>query len=147
VSKITFEKVVQAAGAVVFDAINQHGPDVTYQSMYPQHEGQSTGCFYGSESHRESAPNPLDYYKGEPKGEPACIVGRILHRLGLSEFVEEATDAQAIVRYSIPHNRWSTDSARDRAESFLQELQRHQDSGEAWAKCLAHGIATHLYGV
>ena len=79
-------------------------------------------------------------YKHGPE-EPGCLIGHVLHELGLLDYTEEGYAADTVLR--IINKEQQTYFFTEEATDIACEVQRIQDSGQTWgsAATAADGMA------
>lgn len=83
-------------------------------------------------------------YDGDPcmyvkDGEPSCLVGQVLHELGVPIERLEACDNSAFPGIlSLIRAGWFT--ATPRQHELLGAVQNFQDAGDPWGQCLGQAL-------
>ena len=117
---VTRDRVVEVTKQVVAE----HGMEHVYEKpMVNRLGGEMAMCLYVH------------------NGRPSCLVGHVLHRLGvpldvLAQGDDQSQDASSMC-YEVLYN---TDFADEMIASFLSTVQATQDAGYTWGYALESGL-------
>ena len=118
--------------AAVEKIVGEVGHEYTYQRPVTSH----VACRYW----HPSAPNLNAATVEEIEaGAPGCIVGRVLHEVGMAPLAINSLDGRGAI--GTCHSRIEEHGLRltPAAAQFLQQVQFKQDSGNTWAEAVAYG--------
>jgi hypothetical protein len=114
---LTFDRAL----ALLREVIAEKGEDYVYPQFEPEAAGDLGAvmeCFYV----RDDAPS--------------CIVGRVLHRAGVT--LDELRAVEGWTPVDLEHAPQFTRWADDMALELLHEVQNEQDAGRSWGEALAN---------
>jgi hypothetical protein len=112
--EVTTEQVYRTAREVVAEK-----PDYVYINPMGARAGDGANCYYVHGN------------------EPGCVVGAVLHRLGVP--LEELARFESTNGYIVSA---TLTNMEDRTASFLRKLQWYQDNGRNWLTALSDAEAT-----
>jgi hypothetical protein len=120
------------AFAAVEKIVGEVGHEYTYQRPVTSH----VACRYWHPSAPEVNAATSEEIKS---GAPGCIVGRVLHEVGMAPLAINSLDGRGAI--GTCHSRTEEHGIRltPAAAQFLQQVQFKQDSGNTWAEAVAYG--------
>lgn len=120
------------AFAAVEKIVGEVGHEYTYQRPVTSH----VACRYWHPSAPEVNAATSEEIEA---GAPGCIVGRVLHGVGMDPLAINSLDGRGSI--ATCHGRTVEHGIRltPAAVQFLQQVQFKQDSGKTWAEAVAFG--------
>lgn len=121
---------LREAQRMIGEIVAEVGKEHTYQRI----SAPGSTCLYWHPG-GERGDSPA---KKTAKGQPGCIVGRLLYNAGVSPQGIHALDGRGSIAsacYLLPEHGVRL---TDRAVQYLQQVQKEQDSGHTWSESAAY---------
>lgn len=120
------------AQAMIGEIVAEVGKDYNY--VRPKVILGNNTCLYWHKAGKKGDPADVRIESGEP----GCIVGRLLHKAGMSPQAINSLDGKGSIASACGVLPEHGIRLTERAVMYLQQVQKEQDSGHTWAESAAY---------